>query len=81
MKHAVFNGNLTIGKSNESRSYGTCENKVDVLNSQPYVNASTYKSLGYRNDCVSWNYAKTSSETNVVNLIGLWPLKLFVKTE
>ena len=80
MKHAVFNGNLTIGKSKESSSYCTCENKVDVPNSQPYVNSSTYKSLGYRNDCVSWNYAKTISETNVVNLIGLWPLKLFVKT-
>lgn len=40
-------------KSNDSSSYYTCENKVDVPNSQPYVNASTYNSLGYRNDCVS----------------------------
>lgn len=67
-------------KSNDSSSYYTCENKVDVPNSQPYVNASTYNSLGYRNDCVSWNYAKTILETSGVNLIGLWPLKPFVKT-
>ena len=40
-------------KSNDSSSYCTCENKVDVPNSQPYVNASTYNSLGYRNDRVS----------------------------
>lgn len=80
MKHAVFNGNLIIGKSSDSSSYCTCENKVDVPNSQSYVNARTYNSLGYTNDCVSWNYAKTISDTNGVNLIGLWPLKLFVKT-
>ena len=73
----VFNGNLIIGKSSDSSSYCTCENKVDVPDSQSYV---IYNSSGYTNDCVSWNYAKTISDTNGVNLIGLWPLKLLVKT-
>ena len=53
VKHVVFNGNLTIGKSSDSSSYCTYENKVDVPNSQSYVNASTYNSSGYTNDCVS----------------------------